>query len=263
MVIVKYRLIYNQKCRTRSKNLHALAVLKSNKIWCSKPVRFNDPFDGSIPFIMDDSPGAFVKAAVTVYAKDGHNWDNIKKILDENILLDCTLNTNARKKIKKTAKEFSDSNKTVGILSLTEEPLSILMWSHYGAGHKGVCVGFERNPANDLGDDDACRPVRYAYDYPEPLMSQIFTADGSLTRDLFYTKARNWAYEKEWRLMTEKGNKLVNCPGKITKVILGCRAKSKTEANFLTECRGKKIPLYRAKQVPGAFMLELAPLFTL
>ena len=240
----------------------ALEMLKAKQVWCSKSVHFNDPFDGNIPFEVDDSPGAFVSAAVTQYAKDGHKWDGIKEILDDSILPDCTLSAKKRADIDTTAKEFLDSNRNMGILSLSEQPLSILMWSHYGANHTGVCIGFERNSTNDLGDDDACSPVCYSDFYPKPRFSQLFAADGTLTHDLFYIKAREWAYEKEWRLMTEKGNATVKCPGEISRVILSCRADAKTEADFLNECRNQKIPLYRAMQVPGAFMLELRPLFT-
>lgn len=240
----------------------ALEMLKSKQVWCSKSVHFNDPFDGSIPFEVDYPVGAFVSAAVTLYAKDGHKWDDIKKILDRHLSQDCTLNAEKRADIEKTAKEYLDSNQNMGILSLSEQPLSILMWSHYAANHKGVCVGFERNSTNDLGEDDACRPVFYSDFYPKPRFSQLLAADGTLTHDLFYTKAREWAYEKEWRLLKEKGNSHVKCPGPITRVIMGCCAEAKTEADFLTECQNQKIPLYRAKQVPGAFMLELTLLFT-
>jgi hypothetical protein len=38
-------------------------------------------------------------------------------------------------------------NERFGIFSLTEDPAKLLMWTHYGAEHRGVVVGFQPNHA--------------------------------------------------------------------------------------------------------------------
>jgi Protein of unknown function (DUF2971) len=41
-----------------------------------------------------------------------------------------------------------------GVLSLAEDPLSCLMWSHYSDSHRGFCIeyDFDALPYGDLGD---------------------------------------------------------------------------------------------------------------
>ncbi len=39
------------------------------------------------------------------------------------------------------------------------------MWSHYATAHTGMCVGFERNKDNALGNDGICLPVTYSRNY--------------------------------------------------------------------------------------------------
>ena len=101
-----------------------------------------------------------------------------------------------------------------GILALSETSKNILMWSHYGAHHKGICFEFERNETNKLGIN--AKPVTYSR------FREINNPDISdETRDLFFVKHSGWRYEREWRLLEIKGNELYEFPGKLTSVICG------------------------------------------
>ena len=239
----------------------ALEVLISKQIWCSKPIHFNDPFDSNIPLEVDDSPEVHIAAAISRYKKDGHNWSAIKEKLDRDISPDCSLKPSVIERYNKEAKQFVEENRDFGVVYLSEKTDSILMWSHYGAKHTGVCICFKRDENNELGIDDACSPVRYSDVYPKPVFSQLHRLDGSLSFELLYTKARDWAYEKEWRLHIEGGDTFVGWTIPVTRVILGCEATAATEVMFLRECKTQSIPLYRAGQVPGEFKLELVSVF--
>ncbi len=46
---------------------------------------------------------------------------------------------------------------------------------------------------------------------------------------LIFTKNINWKHEKEWRIVYKEGNKTYPLPGKISKLIFGCKA---TDENF-------------------------------
>jgi hypothetical protein len=69
-----------------------------------------------------------------------------------------------------------------GVLCLSEAPTSILMWSHFGAQHKGICLEFERSTKNLLGT--VAKPVNYTPNRNEN--------DGD-----FYKKHVGWKYERE------------------------------------------------------------------
>jgi hypothetical protein len=99
----------------------------------------------------------------------------------------------------------------VGILSLSEDPHNLLMWSHYADSHRGVVLQFDRgHPFFDqrLQDEDPIRhlrPVTYQADRPtiryfDPNADfQTYFLD--MCASVFLTKGRDWRYEREWRIM--------------------------------------------------------------
>lgn len=242
-----------------SKIEFALDVLETKRVFCSRAQSFNDPFDGSISFEVDLDPAEFIASAHRTYQKQGHNWEGIKSILDAHVLPDGTLTDATKSTIKSTAEKYRESNKNAGILCLSEDPLSVLMWSHYANKHQGVCIGFTRSETNDLGDDDACNPIVYSDVYPKPRFSQLYRKDGALTEELLFTKARDWAYEKEWRMMSDKGDFHAKIPGPVSRVILGCRFEDGQLNRIKESCGSNKVPLFRAHQIPHHFALELRP----
>jgi len=96
------------------------------------------------------------------------------------------------------------TNKNVGVLSLTEDPFNMPMWAHYGANYEGLVVGFD-------SDSDFFQPKP---EEPSPcgeLMNVIYTDTSPVVyvdpgkidypKEVFFTKATNWQYEKEWRVI--------------------------------------------------------------
>ncbi|MCG6537996.1 MAG: DUF2971 domain-containing protein [Syntrophales bacterium LBB04] len=128
--------------------------------------------------------------------------------------------------LKKANKELEES----GVFCLSECNNNILMWSHYADGHKGFCVEFERKPDNDLGDYDRTRKVRYGVEYPvaSPLDPKAYDYK-------FFLKAANWKYEKEWRLLNERGNAAIPLSARISAIIFGLRmtARHKSEIRWI------------------------------
>ncbi len=103
-----------------------------------------------------------------------------------------------------------------GIVSLSETQRNLLMWAHYGAQHKGICIGYKENLFEEtlpiLGTDirgDAPyfeKPVKVNYDtirfdpdgsaiYKYKEQSIIF----NILAHVLTTKSDEWIYEKEHR----------------------------------------------------------------
>jgi hypothetical protein len=83
-----------------------------------------------------------------------------------------------------------------GLLCFSRNWDNLLLWSHYGASHTGVCLGF------DIPDDDPKN--RYGTDVLyQPNLIQIRHPDDvnfDLAERLFRTKHESWSYEQEVRL---------------------------------------------------------------
>lgn len=93
-------------------------------------------------------------------------------------------------------------NDNLGIFCLTEDPMNLLMWAHYADHHRGVVIEFDethtffnrrKGPQDDLRH---FRKVNYTEVRPSVFLSR------SDAIQVFYTKSREWAYEREWRLIT-------------------------------------------------------------
>ena len=129
----------------------------------------------------------------------------------------------------------------LGILSLTEDPAHVLMWSHYASQHQGIVVEFdEQNSWFDqkLAPADEFRhlvKVTYITD-PHPRTWKQLNGF-----DIFYTKGADWSYEKEWRIIRplKDGAAIsptVFCfevpPAVVTGLIFGCRTAPALEAEL-------------------------------
>jgi hypothetical protein len=81
-----------------------------------------------------------------------------------------------------------------GLLCLTPHPDSLLMWSHYGDRHHGLCIAFDT--AVDFFR--TAIPIAYQDEYPE-IKIGVSSNDDILNKSI-YTKASCWKYEDEWRV---------------------------------------------------------------
>jgi hypothetical protein len=94
----------------------------------------------------------------------------------------------------------------IGILCLCENHRNILMWSHYARNHEGFVVGFESKDAFFKHREDEpleigeLRPVQYIKRRPSLHLDMIKNPEIK-TPDFLFSKSRDWAYEREWRII--------------------------------------------------------------
>jgi hypothetical protein len=176
----------------------------------------------------------------------------------------------------------------VGILSLSETPCNLLMWAHYAQSHEGFVIGF-RTKSPFLSRRDA-RPGamhdlrRVQYSKRRPILRYFTRLD--IAR-LYFTKSKEWSYEREWRLYTSMPREhtyelmiemlyhiahphelsaVPACkiqlfdfpPSCVESIILGCRATTETE-HRVKEFVLNRYPhavLLRARQSRRKFELE-------
>lgn len=96
------------------------------------------------------------------------------------------------------------ANSTLGVLSLTEDPTSLLMWAHYAQSHQGFVVQLSTSSrffALQTGvheDFGKLHNVKYAQ---QRLEFDMASDESSNAIDMLCTKPIEWSYEKEWRLV--------------------------------------------------------------
>ena len=119
-----------------------------------------------------------------------------------------------------------------GIFSLTEDPIHMLMWSHYASQHTGVVVEFdEKHPWFDQRRSpvDEFRHIVQVTYVKNPQPRKWGQLNGA---DWLYTKNAECAYEREWRIIRplkdgEEVSPGIYCfdvpPAAVRSVIFGCR----------------------------------------
>jgi len=142
----------------------------------------------------------------------------------------------------------------VGVLSLSETVDSNLMWSHYSDAHKGFVIEYD---FEKLGYDDLqkrlCFPVFYS-EKARDLTRYIMRRNLSDFNNLFgqylaIIKQADWAYEKEWRIVSMFGANYATTQLRLpnpSSVILGANTKPDDQDWMLEECETRGIPVRKA-----------------
>ena len=232
---------------------HSLSALRTRNFWFAKPASLNDPFDCKIPFNGHITVQA-VKKFLPRYARyRGLSMKQAEADLHRINARNGQIDPKFEKIWKNVLRQASKSLEDSGVFSLSEDCGNILMWSHYGDGHKGFCIEFERNPHNDLGDYDKTRKVKYRTEYP--IISPL---DLSAYDYKFFWKAAGWKYEREWRLVKKQGNVAVPLSAGISAVIFGLKMSSRHKSvikEILPDIRYRQ-----CMKMPNSFSVNIVDL---
>ena len=236
------------------------AVVTEQKIWAPSPSSINDPFDCRIQINAKCSPDDFEKAIKQNHVglktclnesrklnprwEDRQHIDSMFSRRDDPLMLE---------KAYQLIKKHADST---GILSLSATRDEILMWSHYANDHKGVCLEFDTTVGHALFCN--ARRVRYKHRLPAfPLFELDLT---EIVRRSVLRKAKNWKYEKEWRVLIKKANYCTSLPNNcLTGIILGVNISDKDKQAVFEWCHTLDIPprVYQAEVSNERFALEI------
>lgn len=217
---------FKEQIRNKPKKLYKYKCLNSNTIdsirndylWLSKPSVLNDTFESFVN--ADFNPNKLINFAEDYqFFSDEHltklwherveKGENIIEVLkqmtdeiknkDEKILAKDKLYycyKNMCEFYMQSSLDFTELiDKSFLIGSLTTNPLSITMWSHYADSHNGVCI--EYNLAENPYIEKMVLPVIYT----DTTLSHddIFERELLLYAMLF--KSPDWKYEDEWRVI--------------------------------------------------------------
>jgi len=131
------------------------------------------------------------------------------------------------------------------------------MWSHYAYGHQGICLQFLGTKT--IPFFGKAQPVEYSREYPK--VNLFGDSPESQVKSFLLTKAANWRYEEEWRIIDYE-----NGPGEkgfpeelLVGVILGARipTEDKDYVLHLIKCRRFPVKIYQASVNVGTYSLNI------
>ncbi|AQT95942.1 DUF2971 domain-containing protein [Pseudomonas azotoformans] len=235
----------------QTKTEYSLASLKKGTVWLSSPTSFNDPFDCAIN--LDRKK---IKESLA------HAVDEITKganVSEEAMLGFKTVKPAdeiAYDQLRESLKEVMQS---IGVLCLSEVPDEILMWSHYANYHKGFCIEYALGENSIL--KEMAKPVRYTEIFPSlSLVNLPSGAKDNFLEICIYTKAIQWRYEKEWRVIMDEGGKLFKAPAPISAIIFGARMPHNDKIEIYEALKkDKNISFKEAYLLDGLFGLGFLP----
>lgn len=225
--------------RYRKFSFENISNIKCNKEWLSKPVNFNDLFDGCVTNVPDVICETLTKAALygIFGTKAKRNAEIVKKTLELEKVYEWMINCMNR-----------SSRDDVHVCCFSERVDSSVMWAHYSENHTGFCIEYDLSncsfssilfpvyynsiPLTEFIDSSSLTPVRYQY----PLLF----------------KDSDWSYEYEWRLIyydllnLNSNNQLLEMP-KPTALYLGANTSVEQDKLMFVISNEMNIPLYKMR----------------
>ena len=128
-----------------------------------------------------------------------------------------------------------------------------MMWSHYGDQHRGICIGYSVPAMTTV------HKVKYGGTRLVEVSKVAAMLDGSdvdrrqVEEAVLLRKAREWEYEREWRLIGSHGAQ--NSTLELEEIIFGVKCGSAVKYALLKALEGRERPvqLFEMREVTGRF----------
>ncbi len=243
--LYRYRHLQGKHCKYTSR------ILTDSVLFFASPTSFNDPFDCKVHFqpsipLKELRQTFMEELRLNPHSERADRRAEVKQLLkvDRNDLL-----------VGITDLLQQDVDR-LGVLSLSASYRDVLLWSHYAAGHSGLCLKF-------LATDSTlffgrARRVEYLPEYPK--VDLLRDSKEHRRKSFLLTKAADWCYEKEWRIFDTNG------PGErlfpeelLVGVILGALM-SPEDKKYVVSLIGKRnfpVKIYQASVSKGSFSLDI------
>ncbi len=193
---------------------HSLETLQELQLKVTPPNALNDPFEfrPSIQAEMTRKKieqllqnDAELRKLHAQWRKEGCVWDfneftrQIKRDRESFIAL---ILDGFQPKLAEYRRSYQDEvSKQFGVLCLSANCSSILMWSHYADSHKGAVLALDAK--HSFFQDHAFDPVEYSDEkvFLDPTWDEQSKERQSYNRDVIRRKSVQWKYEDEIRAL--------------------------------------------------------------
>lgn len=247
------------------KNPNHKKILNDNVIYLASPIDFNDPFDcrinSNFSMLTAKEENDYINDLVIsgFFESEKQGFDLPKVIKD----LEARINDKSEFQRAADSLLFDIQDKSYAIFSCSKRWNSISMWSHYANLHTGFCVGLWVDKMKDSRIFGKLGEVIYESKFPQ-IKPRLAKKDDQMMLNSFletHTKSREWAYEKEYRFMSNHFPKELTLADRIkiipdnffAEVILGVNISNEDKIEIKKICDYKKIPLFEAVKTSFKF----------
>lgn len=250
-----------------------LNLIQKGELYFSAPSAFNDPFDGVVEYSKTIDITAIKSWLARVPAPlEEKQW----------VLRKCQENTEKLPKMYASVLQNLQRKDFLRIYCLSTNPVNILMWAYYAAGHSGLCVGLKAHqlyegslgikiqaeclsPSYQLKFSNMLFPVSVNYTSIVPEKCDFGEGNVSAIKESFLNKAIEWEKEQECRIVLSDDdlikNPVVIDVNEIEEIIFGLRTSQlliEQVRDIVSQKPYKQTgpKLYQCQRIPGTYSLE-------
>lgn len=254
----------------RAMNTNLIESLCWDKVFYASPATFNDPLDCKMFSIENNSsidelrkiyaqlklPRTLKDAEKNIKGKNIRN--KIKPFLEE-MAKTTVIDDLNRISYESTNPDYAGTTEEIeigiltaniyselrehysrGVFCFSKRGKNMLMWSHYGDEHKGICIGYskDRKPTPDI------KSVIYGK-HGVIKTSSLYNAfvkndkdeQATIENEILLKKSSAWRYEKEYRLISNIG--LQDSPLMLEEITFGLRCPAEVRHTIIKMMEGR------------------------
>jgi hypothetical protein len=285
---IKYENMPSSLFKYRQINEYSIDNLRNDTVWMTNAQNFNDPYDCALT-INENQQLEYIKNRFLELLKPSLKpsqleylrkkpYEEIMKFYLLRDLYSINMTETANKFINMTSHDLHtqhneirnslnrQSQRKIYISCFSKIVDSILMWSHYAFNHTGMCIEYN---FKQCGPVDLLTRFFHPVNYTNKLfdISDFFFGEKKKTNGYFsilagITKAMDWSYENEWRLIfpgesSEPFNRKVFKP---STVYLGAKISQEDKEKILSITKRRDIPVLQMYLSSTGFKLFFKPL---
>jgi hypothetical protein len=198
-----------------------IQTLTEGNIYFASPHQLNDPFDCQISVDTQYPEEKIYDLALAILKI----WSNISYRFQKEyspLYFSVDEDKPIQRRFDFLVEDFLSRIMDYGIFSMTEEINNPLLWSHYTSNYSGFAI--ELNPKFPLVKSmyNNLHKVEYRKSIPHFAIDNLIemTLD-DIEKTTATVKGTYWRYEKEWRLISERGGMIYKFPFKIEAIYFG------------------------------------------
>jgi hypothetical protein len=167
------------------------ATLVDHQLWFARPIEFNDPFDCAPAVNTTLTDEGLIATAISVAdRRTRDDPEHVGAAMRAELIKNALEAPKDWVAIQAAAKKLmADIRGEIGVLSLSAKPDDVLMWSHYGESHTGICLRFRVSESRLIQE---AQPVRYQQERPviDLIGDRENTMEKALLHKASYSSAR-------------------------------------------------------------------------
>jgi Protein of unknown function (DUF2971) len=235
-------------------------IIERSRFYLSSPAQFNDPFDTAAAVTFTGTAEQYFAMIYRIAIEHGQSPSDALFIAATNSMSE---RPDYQHFFDKRIAEWGVTCFITSASARAHAARNILMWSHYGDSHRGLCFQFHLPRAP--GVLATAVRVDYSDDFVIADWAQREEVESKLGKALL-RKAKVWEYEHERRIVRTAGTagtKLQFDPAGLRGVVIGLRASDATVTNLVDRCKARnaaghpRVNLYRTAKVPGHYQLRI------